>query len=272
MPAYHCVIALVLTRFFVLEAEEYAQWHNGEAEDDDPGVDDTEDFDQAAVLVVVEAEGLEGRLEAVADVDADDGEEDEVAQHDVPDAEFLSSHVVEVGLELGFGEGLLQHVALSGADLAYPLHVFAGFALVDEAHEGHLSLFADFLVGAVDDEVLGLDHIGAFYEVEFHEVEVVEVEDDAHEQQAAGDHHEFASFAGLGLAGFFVAHRTVAAVLEPQIGGEAEVQDEASEEDYLEDLDEDVGAHEVAEGAVGVAAVFGQDKQVGCHVEQQENQ
>lgn len=50
------------------------------------------------------------------------------------------------------------------------------------------------------------------------------------------------------------------------------MQDEASEEDDLEDLDEDVGAHKVAEGAVGIAAVLGQDEKVGRHMEQQEYQ
>jgi len=164
---------------FRLEAEEDAQWHNGEAEDDDPGVEDAEDFDEAAVFVVVEAEGLECRLESVADVDSDDGEEEEVAQHDVPDAEFLSSHMVEVGFELGFGEGLLQDVALSGADLANPLHILAGFAFVEEVHKDHLCLFAYFLIGVADHKVFGFDHIGAIDEVVFDEVEVVEVEDEA---------------------------------------------------------------------------------------------
>lgn len=256
----------------VLEAEEYAQWHNGEAEDDDPGVDDAEDFNQATVLVVVQAEGLEGRLESVADVDADNGEEDEVAQHDVPDAEFLASRMVEVGFELGFGEGLLQNVALFGADLAYPLHILAGLAVVDKVEEDHLGLFADLLIGVGTHKVFGFDHIGAFDEVELDEVEVVEVEDDADEQQAAGDHHQFGALAGLGAAGLFVAHGAVAAVLEPEVGSEAEVQDEASEEDDLEDLDEYVGAHKVAEGAVGIAAVLGQDEKVGRQMEQQEYQ
>lgn len=256
----------------VLEPEDDAQRDGGETEDDDPGVDDAEDFDEAAVFVVVQAEGLEGRLETVADVDADDGEEDEVAQHDVPDAEFLSSHMVEIGLELGLGEGLLQNVALFGADLAYPLHILAGFAVVEEVHKDHLCLFADFLIGVADHKVFGFDHIGAFYEDELDEVEVVEVEDDADEQQAAGDHHQFGALAGLGAAGLFVAHGAVAAVLEPEVGGETEVQDEASEEDDLEDLDEYVGAHKVAEGAVGIAAVLGQDEKVGRHMEQQEDQ
>lgn len=256
----------------VLESEEDAQWYDGEAEDDDPGVDDAEDFDEAAVLVVVEAEGLEGRLESVADVDADKSEEEEVAQDDVPDAEFLSSHMVEVGFELGLGEGLLQNVALIGADLAYPLHILAGFAFVEEVHKDHLCLFADFLIGVADHKVFGFDHIGSFDEVELDEVEVVEVEDDAYEQQAAGDHHQFGALAGLGAAGLFVAHGAVATVLEPEVGGEAEVQDEASEEDDLEDLDEDVGAHKVAEGAVGIAAVLGQYEKVGRHMEQQEDQ
>ena len=35
---------------------------------------------------------------------------------------------------------------------------------------------------------------------------------------------------------------------------------------------EDVGAHEVAESAVGVAPVLGEDEEVGAHVEQEEYQ
>lgn len=135
----------------------------------------------------------------------------------MPDAEFLSSHMVEIGLELGFGEGLLQHVALIGADLAYPLHILAGFAFVEEVHKHHLGLFADFLIGVADHKVFGFDHIGAFDEVELDEVVVVEVEDEAYEQQAAGDHHQFGALAGLGAAGLFVAHGAVAAVLEPEV-------------------------------------------------------
>ena len=254
----------------VLQTEDDAQGNDGKAKADDPAVDDAENLDEAAVLVMVEAEGLESRFEAVTDVETDQGEENQVAEDNVPDTELLTGHVVEVGLEFHICEGFFQRFAVRCADVADPLHVLAEVVGVGrDGEQGRLGFVGEFDFRIVHGDLkrFGLGHVSALNKVQFDKVEVVEVEDDADKNQAAGDHGQFGSFGCFRLRGLVVANRTLFAVADPDVGGQADVQQETSQQDNFEHLDEDVGAHEVGEGAIGIAAVFGQDKQVGRHVE-----
>lgn len=77
---------------------------------------------------------------------------------------------------------------------------------------------------------------------------------------------------GLAFAILMVTHRTGQTVGEPEPRSETDVQCDETEQHYLKDLHDVVGAHEMAECAVPGTVVVPQDKQVGTGVEQQEDE
>ena len=92
------------------------------------------------------------------------------------------------------------------------------------------------------------------------------------EDKDASPHHQLGAGMGLAFAGLMVTHRAGQTVGEPEPRGEADVQSNETEQHYLKDLHNVVGAHEMAERAVPGTVVVPQDAEVGTGVEQQEDE
>ena len=155
--------------------------------------------------------------------------------------------------------GVLAHLSLEGVDKLVRSHALLGSILVD----GHNLVGLDFF---------DLDHIFTLNQAYFNKIEIEEVNDKQAENEDTCNHHQLRILMGLGTLLFVVAHGARHTVGNGQPEGENNVEQKHCEKHYLEDFDHPVRTHKVAESRVPSTVVVAQDEEVGCHVEQQEQQ
>ena len=238
-----------------------AQHHDGKNEADHPGEEASNHFDGLAVFVVVESESLEESRETVLQMEPDDGEKQQVADDDVQHLEFLAGLMVEVGLHRhagGFEHGLVVFVEVGhpgafGGIFAMRLGVGNGLRL-RRLHRHDL---------------FGVRHISPLRDAHLHEIKVHEMQQEAGEDEDARPDLEFGTRVSLGAIGFLVAHGPRHLVGDGQPKRQKYMQQQSGKQPHFEHFDDDVSAHEMAEGVVPLAAVVPQNEQVGTGVEQQ---